>query len=154
MKEIYDIILKIKYFCVCNETKISSACHIGMAELKGINALGNNENITCTELAKRMNLSLSRGSRIIDSLVKKGYLLRKAKDHDRRFTLLYLTEKGKELKNDIIKEQKTFEENINTELTAQEIESIKKGLKTLEKFLVYNKKGEKYVRKDNGNKRR
>jgi DNA-binding MarR family transcriptional regulator len=148
MKEIYDTILKIKHFCICNESKISSSCHIGMAELKGINALGNNENITCTELAKRMDLSLSRGSRIIDNLVKKGYLLRKVKDHDRRFTLLYLTEKGKELKNDIIKEQKAFEENIYSEFTAQEIESIKRGLKLLEKFLVYNKKGDKYVRKN------
>jgi DNA-binding MarR family transcriptional regulator len=148
MKEIYDIILKIKHFCVCNESKISSSCHIGMAELKGINALGDNEKITCTELAKRMDLSLSRGSRIVDNLVKKGYLLRKVKDYDRRFILLNLTEKGKELKNNINKEQIAFEEDINSELTAQEIESIKKGLKTLEKFLVYNKKGEKYVRKN------
>jgi DNA-binding MarR family transcriptional regulator len=148
MKEIYDIILRLKHFCVCNESKISSSCHIGIAELNGINALGNNENITCTELSKRMDLSLSRGSRIIDNLVKKGYLLRKIKDHDRRFTLLYLTEKGKELKNNINKEQRAFEEDINSELTAQEIESIKKGLNILENFLVDNKKGEKYVRKN------
>jgi DNA-binding MarR family transcriptional regulator len=152
MKEIYDTILKIKYFCACNESKISSSCQIGIAELKGLNAININENITCSEFAKRINLSLSRGSRIIDNLVKKGYFLRKAKTHDRRFTLLYLTEKGKELKNDIIKEQKAFEENIKSELTGQEIESIKKGLKTLEKFLIYNKKGENYARKINRNK--
>jgi len=148
MKEIYDTILKIKNFCACNESNISASCHIGMAELKGLNAMKKDEAITCTELAKRMNLSLSRGSRIIDGLVKKGYILRKTYHLDRRSTMLCLTEKGRKLKNDITKEQKAFEEYIKLELNTQEIESIKKGLKILEKFLVYNKKGEKNVRKN------
>ena len=148
MKEIYDIILKIRHFCTCNESKITSSCHIGLAEFKGINAMENNKKITCTELSERMNLSPSRGSRIIDNLVKKGYLLRKVKDYDRRITLLYLTEKGEKIKDEINHEQRGFEQKINSELSGQEVESIKIGLKTLEKFLVYNKKGDKDVRKN------
>jgi len=81
-------------------------------------------------------------------MVKKGYLLRKIKDYDRRSTLLCLTEKGKKIKDEINQEQRGFEQKINSELSAQEIESIKIGLKTLEKFLVYNKKGDKDVRKN------
>ncbi len=148
MKEIYDIILKIRHFCTCNESKISSSCHIGLAEFKGINAMENNKNVTCTELSERMNLSPSRGSRIIDNLVKKGYLLRKIKDYDRRSTLLCLTEKGKKIKHEINQEQRSFEQKISSELNVQEIESIIIGLKTLEKFLVHNKKGDKDVRKN------
>ena len=148
MKEIYDTILKIKHFCTCTESKISSSCHIGLAEFKGINAMENHKNITCTELSERMNLSPSRGSRIIDNLVKKGYLLRKIKDCDRRSTLLYLTEKGEKIKNEIHQEQKNFEQKINSKLSAKEIESVKAGLKTLEKILVYNKKEINDVRKN------
>src|SRR6056297_897873 len=120
MKEIYDIILKIRHFCTCNESKISSSCHIGLAELKGMNAMENNKMITCTDLSERMNLSPSSGSRIIDNVVKKGYLVRKIKDYDRRSTLLCLTEKGKKIKDEINQEQRGFEQKINSELSAQE----------------------------------
>ena len=148
MKEIYTTILKIKYFCLCNESRISASCHIGMSELKCINAIENYDGMTCSELSDRMNLSPSRGSRIIDNLVKKGYLSRRVKDYDRRSTFLYLTDKGKKIKDNINREQRCLEKSLSSKLSIQEIESIRIGLKTLEKFLVYNKKGDQDVRKN------
>ena len=149
MKEIYTTILKLKYFCVCNESRISFSCQISLAELKGINAMEKNKSITCSALSEKMNLSPSRGSRIIDNLVKKGCLIRKIMDNDRRATLLYLSKKGEKIKNDINREQKTFEQKLRSELSSQEIESIEVGLNILEKFLVNNIKKEiKNVRKN------
>lgn len=152
MKEIYNIIFKLKDFCAFNENQISNICNISVAELRGISAINAKENIACTEFSDRLLLSPSRGSRIIDNLVKKGYLLRKIKDCDRRSTLLCLTEKGEKIKNKINQEQTNFVQKISLELSSQEIESVKTGLKALEKFLVYNKKGDKDVRKNNRNK--
>ncbi|MDD2352309.1 MAG: MarR family transcriptional regulator [Candidatus Caldatribacteriota bacterium] len=143
MKELYDFILKLKDFCICNETKISNICNISMAELKSINAINCNEEITCTEFSERLSLSPSRGSRIIDNLVKKGFLIRKVKDCDRRSILLCLTEKGRRIKDEINQEQKIFEDEINSNLSTQEIISLKKGLKIFDKILENNKKGEK-----------
>jgi DNA-binding MarR family transcriptional regulator len=67
--------------------------------LKGIKAIDGEEALTCADFSKRISLSPSRSSRIIDNLVKKKLLLRKTREDDRRSILLYLTEKGWELKD-------------------------------------------------------
>lgn len=140
MKEIYTTILKLKYFCTCNENKISSSWNISLAELKGVNAMESHESLTCSELAEKMNLSPSRGSRIIDNLVRKGYLFREIQDQDRRTTFLSLTKRGEKLKYNITREQKAFEDILTSKLNSQEIESVKKGLAILEKVLNQSKK--------------
>ena len=149
MNEIYEIILKLKQFCNCNENRISSFCHINLAELKGINTMEKDREITCSKLAEKMDLSPSRVSRITDNLTKKGYLLRQTKDNDRRSTFLCLTKKGEKIKDEISLEQKNFQELLEAELSVQEIESIKIELKKLEKILLKKtQKGAKNVRKN------
>ena len=135
MKDTYELILKLKHFCHCNERKISAYCQINLAELKGIKVMDGKEAITCTDFSKRINLSPSRSSRIIDNLVKKELLLRKTREDDRRSILLYLTEKGCELKENIVQEEKRFEQQLAEQLSNEDIEIIKKGLKLLEKVL-------------------
>ena len=135
MKNTYELILKLKHFCHCNERKISTYCQINLAELKGIKAMGRDEAITCSDFSKRINLSPSRSSRIIDNLVKKKLLLRKTREDDRRSILLYLTKKGWELKENIAQEEKKFEQLLAAQLTDADIEIIKKGLKLLEKVM-------------------
>ncbi len=140
MNEIYEMILKLKNFCNSNESRISSSCHISLAELKGINTMKKEAEITCSKLAEKMELSPSRVSRITDNLTKKGYLCRQTRDNDRRSTFLCLTKKGEEIKEEINREQKNFQKLLETELNVQEIESIKIGLKKLEKILLKNTK--------------
>ena len=135
MKNTYELILKLKHFCHCNERKISTYCQINLAELKGIKAMGRDEAITCSDFSKRINLSPSRSSRIIDNLVKKKLLLRKTREDDRRSILLYLTKKGWELKENIAQEEKKFEQLLAAQLSDADIEIIKKGLKLLEKVM-------------------
>lgn len=135
MKNTYELILKLKHFCHCNERKISIDCQINLAELKGIKAMGRDEAITCSDFSKRINLSPSRSSRIIDNLVKKKLLLRKTREDDRRSILLYLTKKGWELKENIAQEEKKFEQLLAAQLSDADIEIIKKGLKLLEKVM-------------------
>jgi len=142
MDKIYSTILKLKYFCNCNERNIHLNCHISLAELKGISAIKKDNLITCSQLAEEISLSPSRVSRITDSLVRKGYITRKTKNNDRRSTFLGLTKKGEKIKEKINKEQKNFEQILLSNLSTQEIEVIKKGLKKLEQILVYNTKKE------------
>lgn len=41
-------------------------------------------------------------TRLIDNLVKEGYVIRKNDENDRRLNLIYLTDKGKEIEKDVI----------------------------------------------------
>lgn len=138
MKDIYESILKLKYFCQCHESRISSSCQITLAELRGIKAIEEERDISCSDFSKRINLSPSRGSRIIDSLVRKGFLSREIKDSDRRSTYLSLTNKGKKIKKEIGREQNDFELILETALNNEDMELIRKGLKILEKLMETN----------------
>jgi len=54
---------------------------------------------TQTEICDMLYVSKSTTSKIIQSLVKKGYLLKERDDKDRRITRIYLTEKKDEVKD-------------------------------------------------------
>ena len=138
MKNTYELILKLKHLCHCTERKISTYCQINLAELKGIKAMDGNDAITCSDFSKRINLSPSRSSRIIDNLVKKKLLLRKTREDDRRSILLCLTKKGWELKENIVEEEKRFEQKLAAQLSNKDIEIIRKGLRLLEKIMKNN----------------
>ncbi|GAH38455.1 unnamed protein product, partial [marine sediment metagenome] len=56
---------------------IRTLCNISLAEYQGIMKINITERITCNVLSEKMGLSVSRGSRIIDNLVRKGYLDKK-----------------------------------------------------------------------------
>jgi DNA-binding MarR family transcriptional regulator len=65
------------------------------SEFKCLRLLGDNENLNNKDIAQKMNLSPSRLTRIIDGLVKKGYMLREIDIKDRRNMRLKVVRKGK-----------------------------------------------------------
>jgi len=54
------------------------------------------ESISMSELSEKMNLNSSTMTRILDNLVRDGYILREKSEEDRRLVLVSLSEKGKE----------------------------------------------------------
>ncbi len=52
--------------------------------------------LSAGELSKEMGISESRMSKIIDSLEKKGYILREINKDDKRKMIFSITDKGKE----------------------------------------------------------
>ncbi|HOR42901.1 MAG TPA: winged helix DNA-binding protein [Atribacterota bacterium] len=146
MKDIYDKIIKLKHFCLCHEYRLSSTCRISIAELKGVNVMEEGQLISCSDFSRRINISPSRGSRIIDNLVRKGLLSRSEKENDRRAIFLSLTEKGREIKKNIDREQQKFELLLASQLADEDMELIKKGLQLLEKIMKSNEKGDNNVR--------
>ncbi len=135
MKEIYDLIIKLKLIGHCTENRISSSCKLSLSELNGIIVMRGEQAITCSDFSKKINLSPSRTSRIIDHLVRKGLILRKTKEKDRRTTLLFLTKKGQKVQAKINQEQKKFEYLLTSQLSKEDIEFIKRGLQLLEKIM-------------------
>ena len=83
-----------------------------------------------------MGLSVSRGSRIIDNLVRKGYLLRITNPKDRRSFVLSLSPKGAEIKKQIEQERNNCEYRLRKNLSVGEVELIKEGLELIAK--VFN----------------
>jgi len=137
-KNLVDLILELKKGCMEDENQIRTLCNISLAEYKAILEIETTERITCNVLSEKMGLSVSRGSRIIDSLVRKVYLLRMENPEDRRSFVLSLSSKGAEIKKQIEQERNNCEYRLRKNLSTREIELIKEGLELIAK--VFNQK--------------
>ncbi|GAG62249.1 unnamed protein product [marine sediment metagenome] len=109
-----------------DEKQIRTLCNISFAEYKAVMEIDTTERITCNVLSKKMGLSPSRGSRIIDGLVRKKLLIRTPNPEDRRSFVLSLSSKGAKIKNDIERERNNCEKRDKEEAQLkQEEERVK-----------------------------
>ena len=137
-KKLVDLIIELKKGCMEDEKQIRTLCNISLAEYQGIMKINITERITCNILSQKMGLSPSRGSRIIDGLVRKGYLLRTTNPEDRRSFVLSLSSKGIKIRKQIEQERNNCEYRLRKNLSAREVGLIKEGLELIAK--VFNQK--------------
>jgi DNA-binding MarR family transcriptional regulator len=76
-------------------TRLANKIGLSEAEFKCLRLFGSDKRLNNTKIAKRMNLSASRSTRIIDGLVEKGYMFRELDGKDLRALSLTLSRKGK-----------------------------------------------------------
>jgi len=137
-EKLIDLIIELKKGYMEDEKQIRTLCNVSLAEYKAILEIKTTEIITCNILSEKMGLSISRGSRIIDSLVRKEYLLRTENPEDRRSFVLSLSSKGTEIKKQIEQERNNYEYRLRKNLSVREVKLIKEGLELIAK--VFNPK--------------
>lgn len=90
---------------------------------KGINSV--------SELAQVKLITRSAMSQSVEVLVEKGLVERRQNAQDRRFVLLYLTEKGDELVSTILQLNREWMMKKMAALTAEEIQTMIRGMQLL-----------------------
>jgi len=128
---IMDLVFDLKNKCMVSELEMMSDAGLSPAEYHGIAALAPEEKISGTEVSKKMNLSPSRASRVIDRMVQKGFLVREIDPSDRRKCTIYLNQKGITLKNQIDRLKKQCESRIRQQLSQPEVDSLAFSLEKL-----------------------
>jgi len=83
--------------CQEKESRLAEKHNLLEAEFKCLRLMSSEENPNNKEIAEKMNLSPSRITRIMDGLIKKGYMVREIDNADRRNMILSLSKKGKNL---------------------------------------------------------
>jgi len=139
-KNIVDLIIELKKGCMEDEKQIRTLCNISLAEYKAVMEISATERMTCNVLSKKMGLSPSRGSRIIDGLVRKKLLIRTTNLEDRRSFVLSLSSKGAKIKDDIERERNNCEKRIREKLSTKEFDLIKEGLELITKIFHQEQK--------------
>jgi len=86
---------------------------------------------TQTEICDMLYVSKSTTSKIIQSLVKKGYLLKERDDKDRRITRIYLTEKKDEVKDLLKKLDERAEDKMLEGFDDEEMEQLREFLERI-----------------------
>jgi len=127
-KSLLDLIKEIKEGCLEDEKDIRTLCRISLAEYKGIIEIDIEEKVTCNALSQKMGLSPSRGSRIIDGLVRRGYFIRATHPQDRRSFVISLSSSGLNVKKQIEQEKKCCEEKIRKRFSEKEMNQVKEAL--------------------------
>ncbi len=130
-EKLVDILDELKKECVANEEKIRRSLDLSEAEYNGLLCLNKGEKITCQEFSERMNLSVSRGSRVIDRLFEKGYLDRVDCFEDRRCKNVKLTKNGATLRRKIDSHRQDCEQKLAADYSEQKLAMLKKELRRL-----------------------
>ncbi len=114
-----------------HEHKIRKKLGLTEAEYKGILCIGEEEKITCQEFSNRMDLSVSRGSRVVDRLCVKKIIKRVDCDSDRRCKNIWLTIKGKKIRQEIAAEIQNIEDVLTAGYPDAKLILLKSDLKRL-----------------------
>ena len=123
--------------CQAKEEWLATQRGLFQAEFKCLRLFGTDRSLNCKQIAKRMNLSQSRLTRIIDGLVTKGYMNREIDQTDRRNMRVSLSRRGKILTNKIDKDFIDIHEEILQNIDVSKHESL---INTMEHLLIATEK--------------
>ena len=110
--------------CQVKEAWLAEVHGLFQAEFKCLRLFGADESLNNTQIAKRMKLSPSRLTRIIDGLVQKGYMKREIDQYDRRNMRVILSRRGKILTHKLNKAFIDIHYEILQDIDASQHESL------------------------------
>lgn len=101
------------------------------SQFRGLAALEVDEILSCRDFSRRLALSESRGSRVIDRLVQEGLLSRTDCDADRRCKRLRLTPRGRALRLSMEIRRREFETGAAALLPPDSLDRLRADLRSL-----------------------
>lgn len=96
-----DLTFSLLEHCQIKQEQMAKNLNVTVAEFKLIRSFRDNNSLSVGELAKRMELSSSRLTRILDGLVEKKFVGRELASNDRRVMEIKLTIAGKKIQESI-----------------------------------------------------
>jgi len=135
-KSVINLIFELKYSCLAKEEKIIKELDLSPAEYRGILSIVPGSEIACNILSRKMGLSVSRGSRVINKLIINGYLKENQSKTDQRVTNVELTAKGIKTQRKIHNLLEDCEQVILKSLSKPEIESFTASLSKISDILI------------------
>lgn len=139
-QSIVSLIFQLKTVCLSKEESIREELGLSPAEFRGIIALVPDSEVNGNILSRKMGLSVSRGSRVIDKLIENGYLKYSRNSEDKRAITVSLTDKGISIQRKINQIFDECEKSILKKMSSEEIEVFRNSLSKIgESFLVSSK---------------
>ena len=104
---------------------------VTMSQCSTILAIGKKGSMTMNALSAWMNLATSTMTRIVDNLVRDGYIERGQDPQDRRVVQVTLTERGRQLFEAIMQIYHDYHRKIVERIPADELHKVVESLKLL-----------------------
>ena len=125
-----------KGLCKCCYEVSFLQCHM-------ITEIGDSGQITAKELSKELNVDKGFISRALKDMKNKGYIRSEVCESDKRWNFVSLTEKGKELYDDIKKEMWGYYSDIISSIPEDKREQVIESLILLNKSIPFHEKNSK-----------
>ncbi len=139
-KNLADLTFTLLANCQQKEEKLAEVHGLTQAEFRCLRLFTIDEVVNNKHIAKRMNLSPSRLTRIIDGLVNKGYIIREINPADRRNMKVSLSQKGvilvQQLNKAYINIHKEILQDIDESQHESLISAMTQLLSALEKWIA------------------
>ena len=129
----FELIRQLRHKCLEREERVRKMFALSSAEFAALLSLDGRERVTCREFSSRMNLSVSRGSRVIDKLYANGLIERTDLLSDRRCKNVWLTSRGQEVKEEISREMDVCEKVVASAVSDNELRELKRSLRKIAK---------------------
>jgi DNA-binding MarR family transcriptional regulator len=101
------------------------AYRVGSGQFEFLLLLYHKDGVSQETLAKLLKVSKATSARAIQELEKEGFVYRQRDENDHRAYKVYLTEKGKEMRNVIFEKLTSFMEFLFSDFTLEEKEILK-----------------------------
>ena len=134
-RAIADVTFKLLASCQEKEERIAENLSVTVSEFRCLRIFRGDRQLSIKTLIERLDLSGSRLTRILDTLEKKGYLIRSIDPNDRRSISVRLTKKGVELSSVLEKHYIEIHEEILRGIPTSMHEALISGLENLLKSL-------------------
>ncbi|TWS95339.1 MarR family winged helix-turn-helix transcriptional regulator [Streptococcus sp. sy018] len=108
---------------------------VSLKEIHTIEIIGKDSQVTPSDIARELMVTLGTVTTSLNKLEKKGYVQRTRSDVDRRVVYLSLTKKGRLLNRLHAKFHKSMVTHIIEDLDPTEIDVLTRGLGNLHQFL-------------------
>ncbi len=128
---LYELVTELRNRCGQREDEIRAKAGLTPGAYHCLVAMTEDEELTGREVARRIRVSPSRASRIVDSLVRAGFVKRRDGPTDRRVTLVSLTTEGAVLRKRVSEIHAECEAELIAAFDDQELRSLKTGIKRL-----------------------
>ena len=130
-KRVYEQIIAIRKKCQETEDKIRAELDLTLAEYKGLLALKPEEKIFAANFSSMMQLSPSRGSRVIERLIHRDFIKLDPVPNNRRSIHVSLTAAGIQMQKKIDRKMQECEEKVLSQLSNKQVKDIHKSLELL-----------------------
>jgi DNA-binding MarR family transcriptional regulator len=134
MENIMLLLDSLQKKCSLNEKTTELELKLSSSEYKTL-FLFDEQKISCSKLASKLNLSPSRCTRVVDKLIAHGFSTRQTATADRRQFHLTLTKKGKNYRNKILQHRSYCANKLTKALDKKQLSSIEKSLNLILKVI-------------------
>jgi MarR family transcriptional regulator, organic hydroperoxide resistance regulator len=137
-ERILDIVTNLKNKCLDKELSIQKEYSLSPAEYNSLLSVEPEVIYSCNQLSKKLGLSISRSSRVMDKLIRNGYLKGIRDKDDKRILKVTLTDKGLVTRRNINKRLDECEEDILSRLQKSELYLLENTLNKLSEIFLPN----------------